>query len=286
MDRAQRFMIVAGTISIAAHLGLLIPPFKMPPGKPHNAVEMMEIILVNQRTTTTPAKHDVLAQANLDGGGNTDAKVRAKSPLPANPDDQTLQQAVQQQKKLEDQADKMMTQLKADHKLSSADKSTAVQPEDNGLDPETIKQQLRMSALAAQIDQEHNAYNERPRKTFIGVRAKQTSVAMWDDAWRQKIEQTGTYAYPVDAHGKKLRGRLSVTVEIGADGSIQKAYIERSSGNKELDDAALRILKLASPFSRLPGDMLDESGKPSNILVITRTWIFGKNDTLETTSGK
>ena len=42
----------------------------------------LEVALVNAKSTTKPTKADILAQANLDGGGNTDADRRAKTPLP------------------------------------------------------------------------------------------------------------------------------------------------------------------------------------------------------------
>src|SRR6202171_6180823 len=48
--------------------------------EPHN---VMDVVLVNSKSATRPDKADALAQANLDGGGNTDQKLRASTPLPA-----------------------------------------------------------------------------------------------------------------------------------------------------------------------------------------------------------
>src|SRR5215475_13021233 len=77
-------MQVALIASIAIHsavLGLvgftLIRAFTH--DEPHN---VMDVVLVNSKSATKPTKADALAQANLDGGGNTDEKQRAKSPLP------------------------------------------------------------------------------------------------------------------------------------------------------------------------------------------------------------
>ena len=36
----------------------------------------MDVVLVNSKSATRPEKADALAQANLDGGGNTDQKLR------------------------------------------------------------------------------------------------------------------------------------------------------------------------------------------------------------------
>ena len=43
---------------------------------------MLDVVLVNSKSATKPDKADALAQANLDGGGNTDEKLRAKTPVP------------------------------------------------------------------------------------------------------------------------------------------------------------------------------------------------------------
>ncbi|MDR3409769.1 MAG: TonB family protein [Formivibrio sp.] len=281
MDREQRFFSTAVLVSALAH-AIIIGGirFTMPTPKRIPAVEPMEIVLVNQKTRLAPVKHEVLAQVNQDGGGNTDAKQRAKSPLPAAQHDPVLEQKLEQQKQLEEKALKLMTRIKSDATLSSTDKVDPSQAESKGLDPEQLKQQLREAGIAAQIGKDYNAYQERPRKAFIGVRARQTSVALWADSWAQKIERVGTYAYPVDAHGNKLRGRLRVTAEINSDGGIIKSQVEQSSGNRELDQAALRILQLASPFSKLPDDMVDDTGKPATVLVITRTWSFGRDNAL------
>lgn len=281
MDREQRFFSTAVLVSALAH-AIIIGGirFTMPTPKRIPAVEPMEIVLVNQKTRLAPVKHEVLAQVNQDGGGNTDAKQRAKSPLPAAQHDPVLEQKLEQQKQLEEKALKLMTRIKSDATLSSTDKVDPSQAESKGLDPEQLKQQLREAGIAAQIGKDYNAYQERPRKVFIGVRARQTSVALWADSWAQKIERVGTYAYPVDAHGNKLRGRLRVTAEINSDGGIIKSQVEQSSGNRELDQAALRILQLASPFSKLPDDMVDDTGKPATVLVITRTWSFGRDNAL------
>ena len=50
--------------------------------------------------------------------------------------------------------------------------------------------------------------------------------------------------------------------------------INRSSGNRILDAAALRIVNLAAPFSPFPADI----AKDTDIISITRTWIFTRSD--------
>src|SRR6202171_572053 len=110
-------MQVAITASIAFHVflivGLGISPFPQQWDAPHN---VMDVVLVNSKSATRPHKADALAQANLDGGGNTDQKLRAKSPFPAvdpkepSPEMKAAQSRV---KALEAEAKELMTSLKS-----------------------------------------------------------------------------------------------------------------------------------------------------------------------------
>jgi protein TonB len=59
-------------------------------------------------------------------------------------------------------------------------------------------------------------------------------------------------------------------VGINADGTLDRAVIRRSSGNPELDQAALAILKLASPFDPFPPELAAEHG----VLRFAYEWQF------------
>ncbi len=69
-----------------------------------------------------------------------------------------------------------------------------------------------------------------------------------------------------------------VTVSIKADGALEKVEINRPSGHKLLDEAAVRIVKLSAPFAPFPADI----SKDTDILSITRTWTFTRADRLLT----
>jgi protein TonB len=96
------------------------------------------------------------------------------------------------------------------------------------------------------------------------------------EAWRQKVEKIGNLNYPEAAKDKKLYGRLRMTVSIKADGSIENIEINESSGHKILDDAARRIVEMAGPYAAFSEDIR----KDTDILSITRTWTFTKEDSL------
>jgi periplasmic protein TonB len=74
-------------------------------------------------------------------------------------------------------------------------------------------------------------------------------------AWRHKVERIGTLNYPTAA--RVAGAALSPVVEVAltTNGTLDKVVIRRSSGNPELDEAALAILKLASPFDPFPPEL-------------------------------
>ena len=47
-----------------------------------NSNQSLDVILVNAKSRQRPGRADALAQANLEGGGDTDQNRRAKTPLP------------------------------------------------------------------------------------------------------------------------------------------------------------------------------------------------------------
>ena len=67
-----------------------------------------------------------------------------------------------------------------------------------------------------------------------------------------------------------LSGSLLLEVALNPDGSINAIELRRSSGHRVLDEAAVRIVKLAAPFAPFPKNILQET----DILHIERTWRF------------
>ena len=93
---------------------------------------------------------------------------------------------------------------------------------------------------------------------------------LYFDAWRQKVEQIGAMNYPKEASELGMFGSLRLTVSLNSDGTIEKLFINKSSGHQELDQAALNIVKLGEPYARFPAEIL----KNVDIINITRRWKF------------
>jgi len=241
---------------------------------PHN---VLEVVLVNAKSQAKPEKADVLAQANLAGGGNTDQKVRASSPFP-NVEQKRQQEEMRESearvRQLEAEARELMTRMKAKAQVVPVE-SPAQQAAKSDMEArDLVDKSLEIARLEAQIRRDYIAYQERPKRKFIGARAEEYRFATYVDNWRQRVERVGNLNYPAEARARKIYGSLLLTVAIKADGEVEAVQVERSSGHKVLDQAAVRIVRLAAPYERFP----DNIRRDTDIIHITRTWTFSKGD--------
>ena len=83
---------------------------------------------------------------------------------------------------------------------------------------------------------------------------RESKLAPYLDAWRRKVEKLGTLNFPQTARAGSA-GNPVLEVSIRADGTLGSAVIKRSSGRKDIDQAALSILRLASPFDPFPAEV-------------------------------
>ena len=90
---------------------------------------------------------------------------------------------------------------------------------------------------------------------WITPDTRAATLAPYLDAWRRKVERVGTINYPTAARTAGRKSSPVVEVGIASDGKLDRAVIRRSSGDPELDQAALQILKLASPFDPFPPEL-------------------------------
>jgi protein TonB len=93
---------------------------------------------------------------------------------------------------------------------------------------------------------------EGKAELWVAADTRASDVAVYIDAWRRKVERVGTVNFPDAARRRNLSGTPVVEVTISADGKLAEALVRRSSGQPEIDAAALRILHLAAPFDPFP----------------------------------
>ena len=96
---------------------------------------------------------------------------------------------------------------------------------------------------------------EARNSLWIAADTRESAVAVYLDGWRRKIERVGTTNFPDVARRKNLSGTPVIEVTIGADGKLLETKVRRSSGHAGIDEAAMRILQLASPYDPFPKDL-------------------------------
>ncbi|MGC2166778.1 MAG: energy transducer TonB [Gallionella sp.] len=266
--------------SVVLHLFMLFGiALVMPePRTSAGLMEPMQVVLVNSKSRSKPVRADALAQADLDGGGNTDQDRQAKTPLPTIRDDKKFAPEKHSKRvaQLEDENRRMLTVLKSDRSVVIPElKKQKASDASSGSD--LVQKSLEIARLEAQINKNWDAYQKLPRRKFIGARTQEYRFAQYIEDWRVKVERIGNLNYPEQARRQQLYGKLQLSVSIRTDGSVENIEISKSSGHRILDAAAMHIVKLAAPFSPLPPTITQDT----DILTITRTWTFTQSDRLE-----
>jgi protein TonB len=255
----------------------------------NDVITTMEVTLVHQRSDEEPEKADYLAQANQLGGGSQKNKSRPSSPF-SNPlplpeegfapnsrqamSPPPIKQVKQQQEIMTvDHSDQQVNSDPFQEESPVTTKSlTAAQ---------LFERSQQIAKISAEINKLKDAYQQTPKHTYVhGANAKIYKFASYMDAWRARVEKYGNINYPEAAVRKKLTGSLLLDVAINPDGSIYSARIIRSSGYRELDQAALSIVDLAAPFPPLTKDIL----KDTDVLHIPRVWRFRSDSKLQTST--
>lgn len=291
VDRLGRALLLAAL----AHLALVFGVSFSPPPRPQPGRNTLDIVLVASKSEKTPEKADFLAQASQDGGGESEAPQRPAAPVvapfvapeavvpasaPPTPPPEPVQERAAPAPPVLDQAE-AERQVPVEVAEQRAPEPTPRPPTERPKAPPAprperlsadllVARSLEMASLNAEIDRRLKAYAERPVRKFISARTREYKYAAYMEAWRAKVERVGNLNYPDEARRQKLAGHLLLDVALNPDGSVNDIQLRRSSGHKVLDDAAIRIVRMAAPFPAFPPDIEQEV----DILHIERTWQF------------
>jgi protein TonB len=243
----------------------------------------LEVALVNAKSKDKPMVADVLAQANLDGGRQHGSPRRATTPLPAMPKataNGEIAVASQRLDALEQETRELMTRINgAPPRQRRRCPSRSKAPPEPVAVPsasEMMQRTLESMRIEARIAKDIESYQQRPKRKYVGARAEEYRLARYVEDWRAKIERVGNLNYPEAARNLQLYGNLLLTVSIRSDGSVENVEVNRSSGQPILDAAAVKIVQMSAPFAAFPPDIK----RDTDVLHITRTWMFTKGDKL------
>ncbi len=266
------------TMAVALALGLHaavigLVHFDVLTGRPDSVPTSLDVILVDWATEEAPDEADFLAQATQRGGGESPEIDRPAEPLPFSADEP---EAFMEQEQAESAPlDEPEPRPEVAH-VEQPDESIApVEEVEYDDSPQVDAAQLvdasrAMARMSPDRFAEARDFAERPRRKFISANTREHLYAGYMRSWVAKVERVGNMNYPEQARRHNLAGSLVLSVDVLHDGSVEQIRVLRSSGYDVLDEAAVRIVRLSSPFSPLPEQIREEV----DVLTITRTWQF------------
>lgn len=131
----------------------------------------------------------------------------------------------------------------------------------------------RLATLEAQLDGQQGAVASQRVRRVDAVAAQSAVDAAYLAAWRQRVEAVGNRYYPTASLRYGIFGRLRLLVSVRSDGQLEDVRILESSGQRVLDQAAIRIVRMAAPFPPFPAALRADTDR----LDIVRTWQFEQN---------
>lgn len=281
-DRLDDRMSVALLVALVVHAVLLIGlSFKLEFNPVRRAAETLDVVLVNFRTESEPEEAEFLAPVSQEGGGEFEEVEKPAAEL--SPEVPTLAEGdmpVSSTEALPRPAEperEVVTAEQEDAALST--EITAVEQPDTAPPSaaELMQQSMQVAQLQPQADRQETWKSKLPRRRFISANTRQYEYATYMAAWVAKVERVGNLNYPLELKRRGVAGDLLMTVGIRSDGSVESIRIQRASGITELDEAAARIVRLASPYAPLP----PEIARDVDVLHITRTWRFSNGNRFE-----
>lgn len=244
----------------------------------------LEVTLAVTATEQPPEKADFLAQSNQLGGGDQPEPSELSQVQMADFTETRVQDALP-----------VMESPVPPAPASGADptpitvlapSSTAAQVPADAAAPAAAEPQPspqvseEIASLRARLSKLRNSYSRLPnvlRVTAVSTRAD--PAAAYLDDWETLVETVGNAHYPDEARRDHIFGNLRLAVRLRPDGTVDDVEILASSGQRVLDLAAIRTIRLAAPFKPFPAEL-----RQWDRMEIIRTWQFMPGNRLQTSA--
>jgi len=257
LGSASDRLLVAVLVALALHAALIFGVrFRLP--QPQRVDRVLDIELVQRPDSRRSDQADYRADQDSDGGAPRRAKprpvARTQPPGRLRAGDRARPQP----------GKPLLTRQDSGETALPPEKQRSEQPR---LNPGILARQIAELGVTPRPQIRFGSERVTPIKQ---IRAHKYVAAAYERAWQEKVERIGNLNYPDEARRRGLSGRLLISVWVAKDGTVRKIKIHRSSGHKVLDQAAVRIVRLAAPFAPFPKELAAQT----DVLVITRTWNF------------
>lgn len=262
-------------MALAVHAFIILYDFIQEDPEP--APFTMEITLAQFDDQEAPEQADFLGQANQLGSGTLEDKARMTTPTRSAERNALVQEsaAPPESKPRESTPDKPVVitqQSEIKQALTEFDPLQIL--EENAVPTpkkSLMEKSLEIAQLEADLDRQMQLYSRRPRITRLtGASIMKAEDSQYVQHVTGKIERVGNNNFPTH-ESRPLYGSPRMSISIYADGSIRDIKVLESSGNLVLDDATIKIIRRAAPFSPFP----KEVRKERDILELIRTFDYG-----------
>lgn len=266
-------------LALAVH-GVLLFGVGFAPEEPRAAPNSLDVTLAMHRADDAPEEADFIAQANQVGSGTEEDKSELTTTEEApfsDPDSRQvqLQEPTARQPTPVTRQKIIVTRARSERDIASEEQDRNQDDPRRKADQDNVDELSReIASLQARLDKQKQAYAKRPRvRRLTSVSAKAHYEAAYIEAFRRKVEATGTRHFPRRALDSNTFGGVRLMVALRRDGGIEEVEVLQSSGHDFLDQAAVQSVRLAAPFEPFTQDMRERM----DVLEIIRTWKFDAN---------
>ncbi|MDP4547749.1 MAG: energy transducer TonB [Marinobacter sp.] len=263
-------------MAVALH-AIIVLGITFAPELPSSVAQTMEITLSQFDDEQAPEQADFLAQTNQQGSGTEAEPLEMTSPQPADvPQPEVAEVQPEPKSTIEPQPSQSRAVVETDsarRQVSPQNDQIAPEPLPRAKRKSLMERSLEIASLEARLDAQQQAYARKPRVMRVTAASTlKSSNAWYVQDWVGKVTRVGNINYPTEARRAGIYGDLRMLVSIRKDGTIKEVAILQSSGSSVLDDAAIRIVRMAAPFAPFPESMREKADE----LEIIRTWSFQK----------
>lgn len=271
-DRLMFTLFMALAVHAVVLLGVTFAP-----EEPETSASTMEITLSRFEDEQAPDEADFLAATSQQGSGEAEEKLEQTTTEVAEVDAREVEQVQPEPPTVTErqpETEREVVQARAPSDTAETREEAEEPPEEDlpvAENRSLMERSLEIASLEARLDAQQQAYARRPRVTRVtAVSTLQSSNAWYVRNWVDKVTRVGNSNYPEEARSRGIYGDLRLLVSLRKDGTIKEVSILESSGSTVLDDAAIRIIRMAAPFAPFPEEMREKTDE----LEIIRTWSF------------
>ncbi len=273
-DRLPAMLFLAALIHGILIIGVTFNPYLI--DEFANAISLEVTIVADpDQQIDRPDEAEYLAQASQQGGGNTTEQLRPSAPLESvspidnlgQEDGESLLESTAHERssdqQLTTQSEQQLTVADNLREQPQPENSTAIALESGSEQTLPLPQDEAATLLI---------HDDDPRQLVVSADTQESTVAAYLDDWKRRIEAVGDEYFPELGNLDGLSGSPTLEVSIEASGHLAEVIIRKSSGSKVLDQAALDILRRASPFDPFPAEISSDYDR----LRFAYKWLFSE----------